>query len=144
MKESGMKKIFDMILTGEIVFSVESNEKTNETPFDFAPKMVVTTNHVPGAAEFVMSNRFYDWALVYFSPKGGNTNKFLVKEDVMNDFVTASGCRNLTHQKFIRLLQSFCRMQRYGFNNPKNENRKERIIHKHNGKVREMIYVRSF
>ncbi len=91
----------------------------------------------------MMGQHFHDWALVYFSPDGGNTDKMLVKEETMKDFVNASNAKNWTTQKFTKALKSFCRKYGYTLNPKEYQNGQGRIIRKHNEKATEHIYVQT-
>jgi hypothetical protein len=92
----------------------------------------------------IMGQHFHDWALVYFSQEGGNTDRMLAKEDVMKEFITSSNVKNWTTQKFTKSLKSFCRKYGYTLNPKAYQNSQKRIVRKNdNNKAVDMIYVQT-
>ena len=90
-----------------------------------------------------MGQHFHDWAIVYFSPDGENTDKMLVREDVLKDFITTANLPKYTTKKFTSSLKAFCRKYGYTLNPKAYRNNQDRIIRKHNEKACEMIYVQT-
>jgi hypothetical protein len=91
----------------------------------------------------MMGQNFHDWAIVYFNTSGENVNVMRPKEDVMNDFIHASGAKNWTTQRFTKSIRSFCRKYGYTLNPIPYRNSQGRIVRKHNDKSAEMIYIQT-
>ncbi len=99
-----------------------------------------------------MGGLFAEWAASYFAPESEHLNKFLIREQVFEDYKRFTGAGKATVQSFTRRLKSFALSQGNLEYNPKEfQNSQGRIIRKPEvdsvqypkTKSFEMIYVRS-
>ena len=94
-----------------------------------------------------MGSNFEDWAYAYFSEDGDNLDRYIVRRQAYEDFINdAKVNKNFyTMQKFTKALKSFCALCPHVFElNPLDlQNSQGRISRRIDGKVEDMIYLRS-
>lgn len=92
-----------------------------------------------------MGEEFKQWADVYFNPENEQLDKLLVKEDVKKHFIEHSGIKtNVTTQRFTSALMAWCNYYGYILNPEELTGPgTKRIIKKHEGVAKEMVYVQT-
>ena len=60
-----------------------------------------------------MSGNFEQWANIYFSPLSDHLDKFIVRQDALDDFRKYSGLKDMTTNGFTRKLQAFVKYCNY-------------------------------
>jgi hypothetical protein len=87
---------------------------------------------------------FQDWALTYFSPESGNTNKNIIRKTAIDDFHEIANLgRKWTPKIFMDALDSFCLKHGYTLNPKCFLNSQRRNTKTIEGKTHDMIYVQT-
>lgn len=94
-----------------------------------------------------MGNVFEDWAATYFCEDGDNLDRQLCRREVMANFLSEAGQlrRDYTTQTFTRQLKAFCNIAPHiaELNPAALLNSSQRMLKRIDGKLEEMIYLRS-
>lgn len=95
-----------------------------------------------------MGDSFEDWAATYFSPDATeHLDTLLSRSAVFQDFCTAAGSmgRNIKMPTFSKKLQAFADFAPHIFclNPPELRNSQNRISRRVDGKLEDMIYLRT-
>lgn len=76
-----------------------------------------------------MGEGFIDWANAFFSKESGNLDKFIVRQEVFNDYKINVNNKE-TPQKFKEKLSAFCKLHDYTLNPSRLQNEGKAIIQK--------------
>lgn len=92
-----------------------------------------------------MTDIFFDWAQVYFSPESENCNTLKPKTEALKAFGDDTKNMKWTMNKFSKALKAYCRYADYIIDlNPKELcNTSGRIIRKIDNKATEMIFIQT-
>ncbi len=108
-----------------------------------------------------MGVEFESWASIYFNPIAGNTDRLLVKEEMMEEFKLSMPKNfNPTSAWFKRAVEAYCKYHGYAFNPEEllNDKKDKRIVHqvpdRHldksgnwmsavNKKAKELVYIQT-
>jgi len=91
----------------------------------------------------IMGQAFKDWADAYFDPESENTNKLIVKEFALKNFLDTTNTKGWTTNKFTKAVVAFCRFYGYNYNPKAFQNSQGRISKKIDGTTKEMIYIQT-
>lgn len=91
--------------------------------------------------KLIMGENFEDWAAVYFAPKSGNLDTYLVREMVFNDFCMATRNNKWSGKKFSKALAAFCENNNLLLNPTEACNSENRIIRWMEGGSKECYYI---
>jgi hypothetical protein len=115
---------------------VPSPKKINP-PMDMVTKRNLRT---------AITEEFFQWASVYFSPESDKVNALIPKEEAFDDFKVKTNSYKWTINKFTASLRSYCRYESdriLALDPDQFRNQQGRIIRKENGKATEMIYIQT-
>ena len=93
--------------------------------------------------KIIMGESFEDWAIAYFSEKGGNVNALRVREEVFADFCQTNRNNKWTAKKFIKALRAFCDNNGYVLNPPQLCTDGRRIIRRVGDRAKECFYIQT-
>lgn len=92
-----------------------------------------------------MGTQFEEWATYYFAEDSEHLDSYIIRREALEDYTNYSKLPRITMQKFTRMLKAFVQLTPYVAElNPEDlcDNR-GRLVQKVNGKVEDMIYLRS-
>lgn len=94
-----------------------------------------------------MGNNFEDWAYSYFAENGDNLDRMIIRREAYEAFIDDSKVNKnfYTMNRFTKALHSFAEVCPYTDEyNPKDlQNSQHRISQRVNGRIEDMIYIRS-
>lgn len=85
-----------------------------------------------------MGESFKEWADMYFAD---NLDEYLIRNEVMEEFVKTAKPKHITSQSFKRSILSWCQYYGYSYNPEDAGSINGRIIQKYEGKTVEKIYI---